>query len=70
MNLPQWAYSVGWGALILGAVALETLALWDKDRGDTLSEHLRAILFFHNIIWWMGLGALLWAGLHIFFRMR
>ena len=70
MNLPQWAYSTGWGAIVLTGLVLEALALWDKDRGDTLSEHIRAILFFHNIIWFAAFGMAAWALLHLFFKMR
>lgn len=70
MNWPTWAYTLGWGLIVLAAVGLETLALRDKDTGDTLTEHIRAILFFHNIIWWVAAGAMAWAVLHLFFKMR
>lgn len=33
-------YTIGWGLIAGFALALEILALWDKDRGDTLSEHV------------------------------
>lgn len=34
-------YTVAWIAWGLGFVAIESAALFDKDEGDTLSEHVR-----------------------------
>ena len=68
--MPSWFYTAGWGALVLAGVLLETLALLDKDRGDTLSEHLWRVLSLHGIVGWMAIGAVAWAVLHIFWKMR
>ena len=68
--MPGWFYTTGWLMLLTLAVGLEGLALWDTDKGDTLTEHVRAILFFHNVIWFAAIGAAAWAVLHLFFKMR
>ena len=64
MNLPRWFYTLGW--LLWGAVglALEAVALRDRDKGDTLSEHVRRGLRLHPLIWWMAAGAMIWAMMH------
>ena len=70
INLPGWAYLIGWIAWGLAFVLLEGLALQDSDRGDTLSEWVWKFLGLHQAIWWMAAGALVWLALHFLLKWR
>jgi len=70
MNLPKRFYTIAWLFLALFSAGLEASALLDKDPGDTLSEHIWWLFDTHAIIWWMGLGAVLWAIRHLWWKKR
>jgi len=65
--IPRRLYTFGWIAIGAALVALEALALWDKGRRDTLTEHLRPLLGRHPIIWLGGLALAGWAIGHLWF---
>lgn len=57
--MPDWFYTVAWIFMFLWFAVIESAALFDKDPGDTLSEHLRKWLgtrkdspIWHRIIGW------------------
>lgn len=68
MRLPGWAYTAGWAAIAGAFAALETLALIDPGKGDTLSEHVWGILDFHPLAWFLGAGGLIWMVRHFLFK--
>lgn len=74
MNLPAPFYTIGWVTWILAFVALEALALLDRDRGDTLSEHVWAVIFVGGrprpVIYYLVGGFLVWLVMHFLARGR
>jgi len=65
MNLPVWAYTIGWASWALAGLALEIMALLDKrGSGDTLSEHIWWLLQWPPV-WFVALGLLLWVAVHL-----
>lgn len=70
INLPAWFYPAAWVAWGLMFAAIEAIALIDRDRGDTLSEWVWRVLGFHQVIWWMGAGALVWLVLHFLLKWK
>jgi hypothetical protein len=48
--IEQHWYTLGWLVLLAGFAVLETLAILDRDKGDTLSEH----------VWWLAGHPLTW----------
>ena len=67
MRLPRRLYTVGWIVIGVALAALEALALWDKGRRDTLTEHLRPLLRRYPILWLGGLGLAVWVIGHLWF---
>ena len=53
-------YTVAWVSWIIGFIVIEGIALLDAGRGDTLSEHVWALLDFTPVLWWVGGGFMLW----------
>ena len=61
----NWKYSLGWLIWILGFGVLEYRAIKDKDKGDTLSEHVWSVVgtktakkHWVNWVFRIGLGGL------------
>ena len=58
-----------WGAIVvLGFTFLETWAIVDKEKGDTLTESLRPLLSSpHSPQWWVAVALVVWAAYHLLF---
>jgi hypothetical protein len=63
-------YTVAWAIWIVYFLAVETIAILDKDRGDTLSEHVWAIVRSSSFAWFMVGGLLIWLVYHFLFEGR
>ena len=68
INLPGYFYTGAWITLVVLFLIVEVLAWQDSGRGDTLTEHIRWLVR-HRVIWFAGIGAAIWAFLHLFFGM-
>lgn len=66
--MPRWAYTAGWVAIGLAFAVLEYLAVRDKRKKDTLSEHIWWLFGLHPVIWFMGAGGLIWMVRHFLFK--
>ena len=62
----NWLFTVGWIALVIAGLALETVALVRKQRGDTASEHIWWLLRRSPVIWFLALGLFAWMIVHFF----
>lgn len=60
-------YTIGWVIWVAGFAVLEGLALANRQAGDTLSEHVWALLDV-PVLWWIAAGAFVWLGGHFFFK--
>jgi len=73
-DLPQTFYTVSWVLWLLAFVIIEWLALKDIDTGDTLSEHVWAVMFQDGrprpVIYYLVAGFMVWLLLHFMFRGR
>lgn len=73
-DLPPIVYDIGWAIWVLWFLALETTALMDNDRGDTLSEHVWDVMFQGDrprpVIYYLSAGFFLWVFVHFLFRGR
>jgi hypothetical protein len=56
-----------WVIWVLAFFVIEGIALARKESGDTLSEHVWAMLK-HPVAWFTGLGSFAWLGVHFFCR--
>ena len=63
MSLP---FTIGWIVIVLAGLALETVALIRKGRGDTASEHVWWLLRRSPVIWFLALGLFSWVIVHFF----
>lgn len=67
-------FTIGWSIWVIYFVVLETFALIDRDKGDTLSEHIWAIIFANDrprsVVFYIAGGALVWLVVHFLFRGR
>ena len=67
MRLPRWWNTAAWCAWAAEGAILEGIALRQKRRGDTLSEHIWALVRLPPV-WWTVLGLMIWATLHFLGR--
>ena len=65
MKTPVKWHKVAWYVWAAVGCALEALALKDTEKGDTLTEQVRAILK-RPFLWWAGVGLSVWAFRHLF----
>jgi len=63
LSLP---FTLAWISIIVSGLALEAVALLRKGRGETLSEHVWALLRKSVVIWFLGLGLFAWLAVHFF----
>lgn len=63
-------YTLAWGAIALATAVLESVALIDPGRGDTLSEHIWALDHALPILRIVGVGFVTWLGYHLFVDRR
>ena len=74
MNFSRLFYDIGWAVWALLFLVLEGLALWDRDKGDTLSEHVWAVMFDGDsprpVVYYVVLGFVVWVFMHFAFRGR
>ena len=70
MNLPTWFYIAAWIAWAFMFVAIETLAILDPGKGDTLTEKVRLLLSLHPVVWFAGAGMAVWAVGHLWLKWR
>jgi len=70
--MPTLYFRIGWAAwgavVIIGFAFLETWAIADKEKGDTLTESLRPILSSPlSPQWWVAVALTAWATYHLLF---
>lgn len=70
MRLPRQFYTAAWVIVFALGALVEAMALTDPGVGDELTSHLRWLLNWHPLIWWMGLGAAAWAIRHLWFGQK
>jgi hypothetical protein len=59
------AATVVWGIIGLMSLALEVWTLRDRDKGDTLTEHVRSVVGTpKDFQWWLLAGFLVWLDYH------
>ena len=61
----QWPFTVAWIGIVVAGLALETVALVRKQRGDTASEHVWALLRKSVVIWFLAAGLFAWLIVHL-----
>jgi hypothetical protein len=62
-------YTVAWIVWILAFIVIESKAIARKAEGDTLSEHVWAILKYPPA-WWVGAGFMVWLTGHFILRAK
>jgi len=71
-DLPAWVYTAGWAFWVLWFAVLETLALLDPDKGDTLTEKIRFFILYNDrprpVVYWAFAGTLVWLVLHLLLK--
>jgi len=63
--MPSKWFKAAWATWAAAGLALEGWALKDTEKGDTLTEQVRAIMK-RPILWWIGAGLSVWAWRHFF----
>jgi hypothetical protein len=61
------AFKIAWATWAAVGAGLEVWALKDTEKGDTLTDQVRAILK-RPFLWWAGAGLAVWAFRHFFFN--
>lgn len=70
VNWPQYVYTTGWVVWALLFVVLETVAILDRDAGDTLTEHVRPLIVSTSFAWFAAAGFLSWLPYHFLIEGR
>lgn len=69
ISLPTRFYTWAWIIWVLWFLVIEALALIDKDRKDTFSEHVWTVRDHGgSLFWFMLAGFLLWLAYHFLFE--
>ena len=61
-------FTVGWAVIIGAGLVLEAVALWRREKGDTLSEQVWRVLRLHTTVWFIAAGLAAWTVIHFFVR--
>ena len=63
LSLP---FTLAWIAVVVAGLALEAVALIRKGRGDTATEHFRALIRWNPVVYFLALGLFAWIVVHMF----
>jgi hypothetical protein len=74
VNLPHWAYTAAWIAWAVWFVIWESLALLDKGENETLSGHMKNLMWQGNgrptVAWFIVGPALVWLIWHFYHEVK
>lgn len=73
IDLPHWAYLAAWVFWAVWFVTWETLAIIDEGENETLSGHLKVLMWQNGrptLAAWLMLPFLVWLGWHFYVEIR